>query len=198
MLGVQLGAPSLVGHWEGAVDAQSDLPGAELGQGRSESFCQPYSSQEDSCTCTPGCECPSEPCTLWGSPRPCWWGPGVLMVGFCLSWQWRTRHTVSSPTCGTSSSGQCPVPEPGLTCCHPGQGHSPAGLGAAAALLCCSIPPPIHPSIPAFPPPAPCHSARGGPTPWGLFSAAVLSSRGRGAPGLLAGWLQLTCSSFWP
>lgn len=74
------------------------------------------------------------------------------MVGFCLSWQWRTRHTVSSPTCGTSSSGQCPAPEPGLTCWHPGKGDIPAGLGAAAALLCCSIPPPLHPSIPAFPP----------------------------------------------
>lgn len=145
VLGVLLGAPSLVGHWEGAVAAQSELTRAELGQG------PPAKSTPESCPCTWGVSAHLSPAHSGEAPRCClprWW-PWVLTDGFCLSCQWRTQHTVSSPTCGTCSSGQCPVPRALVTSWPPGRGDSPAWLRAAAALLL--HPFPLHPCLPSQP-----------------------------------------------
>lgn len=139
--GVLLGAPSLVGHWEGAVDAQSDLTRTELGQGPGASFTAAKRAP-DSCPCTLS---PSEPPARWGSPQVLL-GCGGSLMPFCLSCQWRTQHTVSSPTCGTSSSGQCPVPRAfghQLASRERGQ-PSTAGRSCCFALL-------LHPCLPSRP-----------------------------------------------
>lgn len=105
-------------------------------------------------------ECPPEPFTRWGSPQALLapgGGHGCPLMGLSLSLscQWRTQHTVSSPTCGTSSSGQCPVPR--------ASGHQVASRERGQPLkqlLLCSAAPSLHPFTPPSLPslPALCRS----------------------------------------
>lgn len=67
VLGVLLGAPSLVGTGEGLWMLSPTSPAAS----------SPAAKRAPE-SCVPGGECPSEPCTHWGSPQALL-APGVAM-----------------------------------------------------------------------------------------------------------------------
>lgn len=99
-------------------------------------------------------ECPSEPSTRWGSPQALLapgGGHGCPLMGLSLSLL-PVENTTHCEFAYLRDLLIRSVPCP-QSLWSPGgiQGKGTA-LEAAAALLCCSIPPPFHPSIPAFPP----------------------------------------------